>query len=253
MENTPLVEHAKHQALFFFGEHKTISQSTAHSSLNNPTIHTCCSVRRRFHGLNFISASSYALLTLHKTARSPFNRRVNYTNTVFWKPAEVQHIVGSYLHFLLLLWDFTNLINHRKVPQSVNITELQAGHTPTSVTKCLSTCTGLYITLSSFHTHFDHSDARFGHLCRRCSAKIKRVFLFYYSRGEGAREIQVFRFTQIVFERSRMFLHFCALSLLAWPKCHAVVHLDSDKLTSEQVKGTTAGQTSKGMMLFLIL
>lgn len=158
----------------------------------------------------------------------------------------MRHIVGSYLHILRLLCDFAKRINHRKAPQSANINELQPRHTPAPVTNCLAVCTELCISQSSFLTRFDHSDGRLWHLCRHYSEIHSwnldwnlELFSFFllHSRVKQVHEIQALPFTQIVFERSHMFLHICALSLRAWLKCHNVVHLDSIKLQVFHLSG----------------
>lgn len=116
----------------------------------------------------------------HKTVRSPFNSRVNCTHTVYINQLKYGTLLEAIYIFCVCSETFTNPINHRKAPQSANISELQPRHTPTSVTNCLAICTGLYISLSFFLTDFDHTDPRVWHLLQQsCSAKIMRVFFLF--------------------------------------------------------------------------
>lgn len=173
MANTLLTEHAtRANHFFFFLENIRSFHKALHSQVQ--TISQCTPAARCdaafvcFIQCVLVPVRS-SLLHIDKTVGSTFNSRGELHAYCLFKPTQVRHIVGSYLHILRLLCDFAKRINHRKAPQSANINELQPRHTPAPVTNCLAVCTGLCISQSSFLTRFDHSDGRLWHLCRHYS------------------------------------------------------------------------------------
>lgn len=175
---------------------------------------------------------------------------------LLFKPTQVWHFVGIYLHTLWLLRALAKQINHRKAPQSANTSELQPRHMPAPVTNCLAVCTsGSHISHLLLHTGFTDPH-RFGRVHDACLDSgqsntkatlwyffsIKRnsllkstgcFFFFFFTSTQqtkmSAGNSSRFLYTDC-FERSHTFFHICALSPLARPKCHTVVHLDSIKL-----------------------
>lgn len=174
-------------------------------------------------------------------------------HVLLFKPTQVWHFVGIYLHTLWLLCALAKQINHRKAPQSANTSELQPRHMPAPVTNCLAVCTsGLRISHSLLHTGFTdpHRLSRVHDACLdsgQSNAKARfgislplseipcwnlQVFFFFTITQQTKMSVgnsSCFLYTDC-FERSHTFFHICALSPLARLKCHTVVHLDSIKL-----------------------
>lgn len=104
---------------------------------------------------------------------------------LLFKPTQVWHFVGIYLHTLWLLRALAKQINHRKAPQSANTSELQ----PAPVTNCLAVCTsGLRISHSLLHTGFTDPRrlSRVHHACfdsGQCNAKARLWYFFSIERN----------------------------------------------------------------------